>query len=194
MEDKQLTKKGQEVRDRILLKTRDVLVKKGLDHLVMRDIAAACDMKLGNLQYYFKSREELLFAVIQRESIGDIRVIEDQLANSVEARATLETILERLLSRWLKEDGAAVYAMLNLYQLHRQNFRALYQDIYERHYKALEAVIKQLKPEVPASERRMRAQLLTALIDGALAQVVSGSSSKFTRRVTEQAIAIALAD
>ncbi|MEM1402741.1 MAG: hypothetical protein AAGG55_05370 [Pseudomonadota bacterium] len=40
----------------------------------------------------------------------------------------------------------------------------------------------------------MRVQRLTALIDGALYQVVAGSGAKFMRRWTEQAIAIALAE
>ena len=194
MEAKSLTRKGQEARERILVEARDVLVKQGLDHLVMRDIAASCGMKLGNLQYYFKSREDLLFAVIERESEGDIQEIEGLLAKGAAPREVLRGVVERLLARWLKEDGAAVYVTLNLYQLHRQSFQDLYQTIYSNHYKALEAVIKQTKPELSASERRMRVQLLTALTDGALAQVVSGPETKFLRRVTEQAIEIALAD
>lgn len=192
MEAKPLTRKGQEARERILVEARDVLVKQGLDHLVMRDIAASCGMKLGNLQYYFKSREDLLFAVIERESEGDIRAMTEQLSGNVDATITLKKVVERLLARWSEEDGAAVYVTLNLYQLHNESFRGLYQSIYANHYRALEGVLKQLKPELSLSERRMRVQLLSALVDGALYRVVSGGGAKFTRRVSEQAVEIAL--
>lgn len=187
-----LTKKGQDTRERILSSARALLVGEGIEHLVLRDVAASCAMKLGNLQYYFPSREDLLYAIIQREARGDITAMEVVLASGDDPHAMLEKIIGSLLSRWLEGDGAAVYATLNLYQLHRQKFRDLYREIYADHHATFDNVIRMIKPELSPSERRLRVQLITALIDGALLQVASGSGPRFQKRVTEQALAIAL--
>ena len=188
-----LTKKGQETQERILAAARNVLVKEGLDHLVMRDIATICGMKLGNLQYYFKSREDLLLAVIQRESQRDLDAIGAIVDLGEAPETNLRKLIGCLLTRWIKEDGAAIYATLSVMQLHQAGFRALYNEIYSNHYASIENLILQNQPALKPAERQIRVQLLTALIDGALLQLAAGSDPKFLQRVQEQAIAIALA-
>ncbi len=187
-----LTEKGNITRDRILAAARDLLLVRGYEALVMRDVAARCDMKLGNLQYYFKSREDLVYAVIDAEAKRDVLTINKALAEHEDAVQVLDNIIEELLGRWRRRDGGSIYIVLSLLQLHNDMFRELYKDIYANHYAALETVIKALVPNISKKECQMRTRLLTALLDGAAYQIVPGNRSVFLGYVARQARGIVL--
>ena len=52
--------KGHATREQILHAALVILIKEGYTALSMRRVAAACDMKLGNLTYHFRTREDLV--------------------------------------------------------------------------------------------------------------------------------------
>ena len=57
--------RGEASRARILEKARSLLVEKGYDALVLRQLATSLEMRLGNLQYYFPNRQALMAALIE---------------------------------------------------------------------------------------------------------------------------------
>ena len=59
--------RGEVSRARILATAREILADSGLERFAMREIAKRADMGLGNLQYYFPTRDDLLEAVIEVE-------------------------------------------------------------------------------------------------------------------------------
>ena len=186
------TQKGLSTRDRILVEARTLLVDDGYEAVVMRDVAARCDMKLGNLQYYFKTRDDLVFAVVEREAMQDVEAIDAALMAGGDGPDILDAVILELLNRWRRKNGAAVYAVLNLMHLHNRKFSQLYKDVYNNHYAAFDRVIAQIAPGLSEEERQMRARLLTALVDGAGYQLVSGKRPQFLARIADQARAIAL--
>ena len=64
--------KGAQTQARIIAQARGVLVSDGYDAVVMRAVADAVGIKLGNLQYYFPTRDHLLLAVMAAEASSDI--------------------------------------------------------------------------------------------------------------------------
>lgn len=56
--------KGAETRDRILKKTRRLIVEKGFNNTSISEIIAATGVKKGNLYYYFPSKNALGLAVL----------------------------------------------------------------------------------------------------------------------------------
>ena len=56
---------------------RDLLVEGGLDTFAMRTVAARAGMRLGNLQYYYATRDDLLEAVIRTEFERDLNTVRD---------------------------------------------------------------------------------------------------------------------
>ncbi len=187
-----LTEKGLSTRDRILSEARRLLVECGYEALIMRDVSHYCDMKLGNLQYYFKTREDLIYAVIEAESQSDVLAIDEVLETQKDKNQILEGVIRELLGRWRRKGGSTIYSVLTLLQLHNKVFRELYNRIYANHYAALERVIRYLVPDISTSECQMRARLLTALIDGAGYQIVPGKRSLFLDQIVAEGRAIAL--
>ena len=71
--------KGHETRELILRAALGILVEEGYRAMSMRRVAAACDMKLGNLTYHFPTREdlvrELLDAVISSYEVEFEKIV-----------------------------------------------------------------------------------------------------------------------
>jgi AcrR family transcriptional regulator len=57
------TSKGLQRREQILSVARKLLIEEGYNRFVLREIAAQSGITIGNLQYYFRTRELLLEAV-----------------------------------------------------------------------------------------------------------------------------------
>ncbi|WP_333812126.1 TetR/AcrR family transcriptional regulator [Timonella senegalensis] len=55
-----------ERRERILAVTRELIATNGVDGVTHRKVAAAADVPLGAMTYYFSGRDELLFEVFTR--------------------------------------------------------------------------------------------------------------------------------
>ncbi len=59
------TIKGGQTRDRILKRTREILITRGFYNTSINDIVAVAGVKKGNLYYHFSSKEDLGIAVLQ---------------------------------------------------------------------------------------------------------------------------------
>ncbi len=188
----QLTSKGASTRDRILREARRALVTSGFQGLVLREVAEACAMKLGNLQYYFPTVDDLLLAVIEAEAQKDRELISRARAGADDPEHALRALVVELVTRW-RGDAATIYATLTLLSQHSRSYRRLYSRIYDGHYAALEALIGAACPGLAEAECATRARLTTALIDGAPFQTRVGRKSDFLARVVDQACELALA-
>ncbi|MEM1433044.1 MAG: TetR/AcrR family transcriptional regulator [Pseudomonadota bacterium] len=188
-----LTAKGSSTRSRILAEARGLLVTGGYQRVVLRAVAEACGIKLGNLQYYFPTLDALLLAVIELEGQKDLETIRRAVDQQQDPVSALRAIAAELVTRW-RSDSGGVYATLNLLSLHHPDYRALYKRIYADHYGALAQVIAAAAPGLPKTEYDQRARLMTALIDGAAYQQSAGRKAQFLSRVVETACALALGD
>ena len=85
--------KGEQRRQDILACARTLLVEDGYDGFVLREVAARVGVTLGNLQYYFATRDDLLEAVIRAEFGRNQRDIAALSAGPRPAREKLEGLL-----------------------------------------------------------------------------------------------------
>jgi AcrR family transcriptional regulator len=147
---------------------RSVLVDEGLDRFVLRNIAARAGMTVGNLQYYFPTRDDLLTAVIEAEFDRDLAAIRGVVAET--GAGGLTTIAQRLVGNWC-DGGSSVFAALSLLAFHHERFRLLNREIYTTFYAELGTVIRAADPEADDAEVAARARLITALLDGVAIQI-----------------------
>ncbi len=61
-------------KDRLIDKAKELFNDKGYDNVSLRDIAEACNMSIGNLNYHFKKKEDLVMA-IQRGIYDDLYIL-----------------------------------------------------------------------------------------------------------------------
>ena len=187
-----LTSKGTSTRARILQAARDQLVHQGYEAFVVRELADELGMKLGNLQYYFKTREALIRAVIEIEAQQDVELISAQRQRHKDPLAALNATVRELLTRW-RGSSSVLFSTLATLSLHNNAYRDLYKNIYRQFYAALQAAIQEVNPNLTVDEATLRVRLITALVDGSSVQSQLSNTDAFVERVIVQAEDIALA-
>lgn len=163
-------RKGELRRAEILAVARQLLVEDGYDRFVLREIANRVDVRLGNLQYYYATRDDLLEAVVRAEFERNQAEIATISAGAGSPQTRLATITRHLIDVWARE-GGRVYVVMSLLALHQPRFRTLHHEIYAAFYAGLVPVLRELRPQAPRAALIDVARLITTLIDGALVQV-----------------------
>jgi len=188
--EKTLTTKGLSTRNRILQAARKQLVEGGYESFVMRELAGSLGIKLGNLQYYFKTREQLILQVIETEAAKDVLTFEQHKQEGKPANEAFRSIVQDLVTRWRGNSGVISSTLVTL-ALHNKPFKQLYRSIYAKFYSALEGPLLEMNPGLSHDETALRVRLITALIDGSSMQTQVGSVQQYLERVQGQAELIA---
>ena len=93
-------------RDRLVAGARETIYRQGVEATTIADIAEASDVPVGNVYYYFKSKDELVAAAIDsyaQESRERLSWLEQQHRTP---RARLKTLVRLLVSQ---SDQVALY-------------------------------------------------------------------------------------
>jgi len=85
-------------RERLVAAARQVLYEQGVEKSALADIAAAADVPLGNVYYYFKTKDALVSAVIDdyRQTFGEMNA---QLSHGEDPAGRLKALLGILTER-----------------------------------------------------------------------------------------------
>ncbi len=159
--------KGTEREAEILAAAREALVGGGVDGFVLRSIAERCGMKLGNLQYYFATRDDLLEALLCAEASVDLRTLRARRSDDPEL--DFRQTIGELIDRW----GTAeenVYLPIGALSLPNQRLRRVWSGIYRAFYDAMGDLVERVDPGVTPEAAVTRAMKITALLDGAFIQ------------------------
>lgn len=187
------TRKGKDTRARILDCARRVIVEEGFDALSMRDLARRCAMQLGNLQYYFATRDALAVEVIVREAALDILSMQAVVGTNSAPAQVLSDVVVTLIARWRGEAGM-VFATLTYLGLHKRVFIELRRRIYADFHGALDGVVTALDRSASREVVAVRVTLITALVDGAAQQLPAGATGEMVKAIARQALMIARGD
>ncbi len=143
-------------------------------------------MKLGNLQYYFATRDDLLDAILRAEHSADFV--------QISAETEVDAIIEALVGRFA-DPNPSVYALVGALAAHNRQLMTAWAEVHEQIYGAISGLIQRFDSSVTPSQARIRAILVMALIEGAPTQVYRStgatSAAVMTPRIAAAARAIA---
>ncbi|MCX5544750.1 TetR/AcrR family transcriptional regulator [Paraburkholderia sp. CNPSo 3076] len=161
------TQRGRDAIARILSVATDMLCEEGYGELTMRKVANSVGISLSNLQFHFKTREDLLGEVIIQLTA---RYLEQYEVFAQDARLSPEDRLEVLLRHTLAEDKKPRVQSIffNIWALAQtQDFA---REIVDRIYKAQRAIlarfIAQINPALTEHECALRAALISCQMEG----------------------------
>lgn len=186
--------KGDVRRQEIITLARKALIDFGYDRFSLREIAGQANMKLGNLQYYFPTKETLVEAVVRQEFEANLETLSGIASKASDAEQALRQVAHALVSHWLAE-GSRVYAVMSFLALHEESFRVLRDEVYSRFYGALLPFVKAVQPALTVSQQKRRVRVITSLLDGALLQgdgaaSASGRPSPFVQDIADAVLAV----
>ncbi|MEM9713340.1 MAG: TetR/AcrR family transcriptional regulator, partial [Actinomycetota bacterium] len=179
-----VTSRSSARRTQLVEVARKVLIEEGLDGFVVRRIAELADVRVGNLQYYFPTRIDLLAAVVRHELEADLGSLEGAASDDDDPTAALRELLFGLIGRW--SDGATdVYLPAGLLALHDETMARVIDEVWLTVYDAIADRVRLVDPHLDVDEARARAVLITSLLDGASLQRIDAAGidrSRFVER------------
>ncbi|KOG45422.1 TetR family transcriptional regulator [Streptomyces virginiae] len=98
MTDSNKVRRGSGKRERLASAAAEVLHTQGVDRTTLADIAKAAEVPVGNVYYYFKTKDQLVEAAIDAHArtLGDLIAALDELP-------TPEDRLKALLNGWVEQ-------------------------------------------------------------------------------------------
>lgn len=183
--------KGEKRRAEIIAHARKVLIEDGYDSLVMRSLANQAGMKLGNLQYYFATREDLIEAVGQAELDRNLEILNGISHAPGTQKAVLKKLVHKIVTHW-QQEGGRIFAVMSLLALHQRRFSDFHRQMYLQFYAALSDLLSTFAPDMPRADLMHKARLVTALLDGALFQIplneTKNANREFLNELTDAII------
>lgn len=159
--------KGQATREQILHAALVILVKEGYLSLSMRRVAAACDMKLGNLTYHFPTREdlvrELLDAVIRAYEIEFAELVH---MPGVLPEERLAQICGLILDDITTEKTTRLFPELWVLANHDSFVFDRVQELYARARAPLCDIIREMRPDLDKESVEALAMFISASMEG----------------------------
>lgn len=159
--------RGKNGYEQILHASLDILIEHGYKALTFRKIATACNMNVGNVQYYFKSKEilirELLDAIFGAYHDEFDRILETTRRGPKRKLAKYITvIIDDLASRKTTRVFPELWALANHEPLVEERLQAMYRSARER----LHLIIEDLNPTLSKTERETLALFIVASMEG----------------------------
>jgi len=159
-----------ERRTEILIAAIGLIADEGYASLSMRALARVVGMKLGSLQYHFRSSDELLKAIVgfvsasYDESFGELRKNTKQNLRQNNAHPSLEEIVAFVMD---DKAGANIVSDKLWPQLWAmQQVEPLVSDLVDNIYSTYLKVLEQALRNVGASAPRAEALLLMSMLEG----------------------------
>ncbi len=155
-------------KDEILIAARRILIEEGHHRLTMRKVAEQVGIKLASLQYHFPNREELLVALIQLGNESYQGLVNSLLGevDSSETEPTIAAMLERVFEEYQDERSLSFEKQIWALSVRDPRMEEAYFEGYTQIWNSAAEIIGRIDPESTEAERRVRAALIIALLDG----------------------------
>ena len=130
----------------------DVMSEKGYENASIQAIGKACELTPGLIHYHFKSKQEILVALIKSLSLIAQQRYEGLLENAKSPREKLEAFIDAALSLGEGADEKAVSAwvVIGAEAIRQPEVQILYQEIIKRNKLELMELLSSLNSETNA--------------------------------------------
>jgi AcrR family transcriptional regulator len=162
---KAVRNRGQQTRQAILDKATEILIEQGYDALVLRDLASQVGIKLGNLQYYFPTREDLLVELSLEFFHKQSLEIDELFRHEETPKARMQAAIDYMINGWSQSD-AHIYILMYYLSAHNKKIWKGRQKIWLNFYEQMENLLKESSPDLTSAQRRKKVLLITSLVDG----------------------------
>lgn len=166
--------RGRERLAKALAEAEKMLIAEGAAALTMRRLAERCGMALGNLQYYFPSKSDLVAALVESIYERHQRLLAERADMSTDPRQAMEALLRYMLDDICKPEGSALFWELWVLAARDRVANRAMTKFYRAEQGAIERAIAQLNPKLPAHLARLRAKAIVGMMEGSTLLVGTG--------------------
>jgi AcrR family transcriptional regulator len=160
---------GKETAQQILNSAVSVLIEDGYASLSLRSIAENCGMKIGNLSYYFPTKQLLIAAMLEMV-LADFRSTSDKIYSDTSLNS--EQKLLQILRFWLEDmqtkRGTHLYTELWAMSNHDPFVAARLDEFYRRGQERFGKLVKDMSPSLADDDVRVLTAYITAAMEGVM--------------------------
>ena len=157
--------KGQDKIKIILEAAENILIEKGYADLSMRKIATKAGISLGNLQYYFPSKEALLCSMLDY-AISDYIMMFEDMRGDVPAREHFENIVTYVMQDIKTKRTSVLFPEIWSLSNH-ENFALEAMDkMYGEYRSILTKSIMEINPELNSSQAEKISLFIASSLEG----------------------------
>lgn len=166
------SEKGMSTEDKILEAAFDVVQEKAISGTRIHLVAERAGLFQSNIHYYFKSKKELLFAVLNRLHERCLEIRSDMRSD---AEDTLEGQLDIFFAQkkyFITAETKYDYAEIDFWT-HAHNdeeIRRRFQDSFARWREEIGCIITRYRPYVPRERREFVCAMMVSMMEGATIQ------------------------
>ncbi|MEQ8662422.1 MAG: TetR/AcrR family transcriptional regulator [Gammaproteobacteria bacterium] len=161
------TRKGRDRARHIRATAVEVFLEKGYAHFTVRAVAEAAGVSIGNLNYYFPRKSDLLQAMVEHVIEGYLAEFERQRRRSPDCP---QAQLAQVIGFWVEDLGTTrttrffpeLWALAN----HDREAARLMEYVYERARGVLVELLAAVHPDLARDQLDLLTVLMTATMEG----------------------------
>jgi AcrR family transcriptional regulator len=184
-------RKGEAKRQQILDTAKQMLLDGGVDAFVLRDVAERVGITHGNLQYYFRTKQDLMVAIFDQEIAKYTDSLQEAVAATTTRRGRLGAIIDAGLKE-LRSPDTALWRMVMSMADHSPDMAALLKKENDLYQSVVVKELKQIAPQLSSQRRRQIARIIQAILDGLGIQFVHEDPDSAEMRALESEIKAAI--
>jgi AcrR family transcriptional regulator len=170
-------------RTRILEAAKKRLIQGGLEAVVLRNVAQSLSMHHSNVQYYFRTRDDLIVAIFDREArkyTEDARVAVSAVPKGpARAAALIDTII-----MLMRGPDTALWRLIIGTLDHNPELAAVHKRQIREHADVLMDELSEIFPKLPLRRRRRLVTVIQTVIGGLAVQFAhAAAGSAESRRI-----------
>jgi len=162
-------RRGQKTRQKILEAAKALLIQKGYANFLLRDVAARAGVQVGNLPYYFPTKNDLLRAIFDGEIIQATKGLREVLQRTSAANDRLTAIVDAGLAlikkpemaSWLVLSGIAQHDLLALKSVGSED--QVFSDVFADE---VAEWLPRIQPSLETERAHHIAHYFSAMLDG----------------------------
>lgn len=163
---KPIHKKGRERHGQILAAARERLIKLGVNGLVLRELAEEMGITHGNLQYYFKTKSDLLQALFDEEVEKYTGGLRESVRSAHTPAAKISAIVDSGFEQLTTEDTRLWRALISVAQ-DDPMFASILKQQNEYYDQVLAEELRTIVPRMKPQRRGHIAKMIRIMLDGA---------------------------
>lgn len=173
-------KKGKETRASILQAATDLLLEEGYGNFVFRGVAKRARIEPGNVQYYFATKRDLLWAVLEPELENYLQQLEVQLRKGKSRSQKIDGMVRYLISDITKEKTLRLWLSIWGIAAHDPELSEMLSDWYRTYVDSLSRLLREVFPSLDKEQSLEAAASITAYFDGLLVLLQIGKPRRKT--------------
>lgn len=160
-------RKGRRTAAHILEQSTQVLMRDGYSQFSLRRVAQAAGVTLGNLQYYFPTKPDLVEAMLIHVIEGYVETF-DRLMAEVEGRPEeqLTAVLSYVIRDLTNPRTTVLFPELWSMANHEPAVQQYVEDLYETYRRIVAGLIALINPRLSPGQVRLLTIFITASIEG----------------------------